>query len=309
MTLEEILLDLKSDRVKKVIFDGDMYAEVDDQYALAYCLGSDKIEVLSVSTEHFVDEARFTVLKDSMEMGYKEIFRVYDALGIDPEKCPAYKGADNSISNDPNFAPQDSPAARNIINTVKNSDEIIYVLSTGPCTAVVSACMIDPSITKNLCVLWLGCHCIDIPNCYVSECNLNSDYAAGQLLLNLDIPLVLLPCHGRGSINVYMEYEDFMRIEGDTPGAKLFREIYPRQCEKEEDKLRAIRKIMCDLVAPATLALNDSMSYRIITAPVVTDNNRYAWDSTRRKIIYMEDPDCRRIVDDAIKAINNAVKA
>ncbi len=31
MTLEEILLDLKSDRVKKVIFDGDMYAEVDDQ--------------------------------------------------------------------------------------------------------------------------------------------------------------------------------------------------------------------------------------------------------------------------------------
>ena len=35
MTIEQILEDIKSPRVKKVILDADMYNEMDDQYALA----------------------------------------------------------------------------------------------------------------------------------------------------------------------------------------------------------------------------------------------------------------------------------
>ena len=48
MTPEQILADIKSDRVKKVIMDGDYSAEIDDQYTLAYAYGHEKIEVLGV---------------------------------------------------------------------------------------------------------------------------------------------------------------------------------------------------------------------------------------------------------------------
>ena len=48
MTMEQILADIRSDRIKKVIHDADMGIEMDDQYALAFCLGaSDKLQLLS----------------------------------------------------------------------------------------------------------------------------------------------------------------------------------------------------------------------------------------------------------------------
>lgn len=299
LTPEQILTDLQSDRVKKVIIDSDMSAEIDDQFALAYCLGSDKIELLSVNIAHVVDPARFSTHKESIEKGYNEALKVFDEFGIPHDKYPVYCGSCTTISEDKQFAPQDSPAARNIINTVKNTDEIVYILVTGPCTSVVSAYMLDPTIKNNMCVIWLGGHCIDLPDYYISECNLDADYAAGQLLLNLDIPLLLLPCHGRGTINIVMRYDDFKQIN-----STLFSQTYPIYHMKNDD-YRDIKKIMCDLAAPATIALNSSMSYRIVTAPVITDNRRYAWDSTRKKIIYMEDPISDMIVEDTIKSINN----
>lgn len=302
LTPEMILADLKSDRVKKVIIDSDMCAEIDDQFALAYCIGSDKIDLLSVNISHVVDSKRFSSLKESIEIGYNEALKVFDEFGIPHDKYPIYHGSYTTVSESSELAPQDSPAARNIINTVKSTNEIVYVLVTGPCTSAVSACMLEPSIKENMCVIWLGGHCIDLPDYYISECNLDADYAAGQLLLNLDIPLLLLPCHGRGTINIVMKYNDFKQIK-----SSLFAKDYPIY-HMQKDNYRDIKKIMCDLAAPATIALNNSMSYRVVTAPVITDNRRYAWDSSRRKILYMEDPDSTMIVGDTIKSINNIVK-
>ena len=62
MTAEQILKDLKSDRIKKVIFDGDMCAEIDDQFALAYCIGSDKIDLLAVNATAYYEEPDATLL-------------------------------------------------------------------------------------------------------------------------------------------------------------------------------------------------------------------------------------------------------
>ena len=307
LTPEEIIADLKTDRVKKCILDSDMFCEIDDQYALAYCLGSDKIDLLSVNAVHFYNPYLYDNLAVTTDLSYDEALRVLDACGVDVKDCPVYKGAKTSISESGERKPVDSPAAQNIIKTVKESDEIIYVLSTGPCTSVVSAYMMDPSIADNMCVLWLGCQCLDIPNGLVEECNLNSDFLAGQLLLDLDIPLVLLPCQYNGSIKVVMNYNDFMNIDGDSKGAELFREGYPLKYVRREN-FQKYTKVMCDLVAPASIALNDSMTYSIVTAPGLTDDLHYIFDESRRKIVYMENPDSRRIIDDAIKSINRITK-
>ena len=51
MTVEQVLQDIRSDRVKKVIDDGDFSAEIGDQYAMAYLMGSDKIDLLGVNAD------------------------------------------------------------------------------------------------------------------------------------------------------------------------------------------------------------------------------------------------------------------
>ena len=48
MTPNQILEDIRSDRKKLVILDGDYNGEIDDQYTLAYTLGCENIEVLTL---------------------------------------------------------------------------------------------------------------------------------------------------------------------------------------------------------------------------------------------------------------------
>lgn len=45
MNIVDILRDIKSGRKKKVILDTDAYNEADDQYALAYCRMSGRIDL------------------------------------------------------------------------------------------------------------------------------------------------------------------------------------------------------------------------------------------------------------------------
>ncbi len=308
MTTKEILADLNSPRVKKVIVDSDFAAEVDDQYALAYAMGSDKMEVLSVNAVAHFDppqngNTRQTVLRSFCELGI-----VLDALGIDINDFPAYKGQFTQITNSPGFAPPACDSADNIINISKQySDEIIYVLTTGPCSSAVTAWLKDKSISKNICVVWLGSNCIHETTGSFHEWNLYSDYAAAQILMDSDLGLIMLPCDPYGSVKIVMTKDDLNNIQGDSYAANFFRrDLMLRVC-RDDSHYDNIRKVMCDFAAPAVIAMPDCMELTEVTAPVLTDDGCYAYDRTRRKILYGVRPDSQRIVDDAIAAINNLI--
>lgn len=306
LTAEQILKDLYTDRVKKAIIDSDYSAEIDDQYTLAYCLGSDKIDLLAAGAAAHYEEPMATDTEKVMLFSYSELVRVLNACEIPEDSFPHFEGARSQISHNEGLVPTDSPAARNIIETVKNSDEIVYVLVTGPCTNVVSACLMEPSIMDKICVVWLGGHCLarNIPHFH--EWNLFADYAAAQYLMNLPVAVVMLPCDPNGSVMLHMNHTDLAKIEGDTKGADFFRRVLPLQ-ETTEEKYTTWRKIMCDLAAPAVLTMPDAMELSIIPAPVITDEQSYAFDPTRKKILYMQNPDSDRIVTDAMLCINRLV--
>ena len=103
----------KTDRVKKCILDSDMYNEVDDQYAFAYCLASDKVDLLSVNAAPFHNE-KSSSFEDGMYKSFDETMHI---LSLCDMKLPVYKGATKRISDNANFAPVDSEGARNIIKT------------------------------------------------------------------------------------------------------------------------------------------------------------------------------------------------
>ena len=91
MTLTEILADIKSDRRKKVILDTDTYNEIDDQYALAYCYLSDKIDLLSVNAAGFLND-RSESYADGMEKSYHEAIKTLKL--VDPDyTTPVYRGS------------------------------------------------------------------------------------------------------------------------------------------------------------------------------------------------------------------------
>lgn len=308
MTPQQILDDIRSDRVKKVILDADAFNEIDDQYALAYCIGSDKIDLLSVNASAFIDENLAKDFADAAAKSYEEIFKCYTKLRIPVDRYPTYLGARRPITEEPDFKPIDNAASRNIINTVKNSDEVVYVITSGILTNVVSACMMDPSICDNMVVIFLGAMAIqDGRDC--CEGNLETDYVAGQILVNMDVSLVLLPCDPHGSADIKFYKNDFLAFEGDSDGAVFYRYLLPRYFASEERYQKDdFRWTMCDLMGVAAITHPESITFSVVPAPVFTDDKKFAIDSTRRRILYGTHPKSEIIVPDAVACIKKVIE-
>lgn len=302
MTLEQILADLKTDKVKKVIIDSDTYNEMDDQFAIAYALACDKIDLLAIHAAPFYNK-RSESYADGMEKSYEEIMRVLDVTGK-TGVCPVFKGSTQRISDTPDFGPVDSPAARNLIDTAMSSDEIIYVLAIGAITNVASAIMMEPAIKDKICVVWLGGNCLEHPDLY--EFNLENDFRAGQILLNSGVNLILLPAMGEadhGTKALVTRRDGLMQIKGDSRACVFFRETLPEEFNGDyyED---GWKRIIWDIAAPAVINVNDAFDFSIIPAPVFGDDYTYAFDATRHKIIYMEKLNPERVFADTYAGIS-----
>ena len=298
MELEKILEDLKTKRIKKVIVDSDTFNEMDDQYAIAYAIGSDKMDVVALNAAPFHND-RSTSFGDGMEKSYEEILRVLDHV----EKVgqyPVYKGSPTRIDDDPEFRPVDSPAARAIIDAAHKYDEIVYVLTTGACTNVTSAVMLDPSIKENICVIWLGGHCLDFPD--LGEFNLAQDYAAGQILINTDVPLILLPACDHGTSALVARLPDMQGIKGDSRACVFFRETLPEEFNGDYYE-NGWERVIWDIAAPGVIAVPEAYEFSIIPAPIFGDDRTYAFDRTRHKIIYMDKVDRDIVLGDTFAAI------
>ncbi len=304
MTIEQILDDIRSDRVKNVVIDTDTYNEMDDQYAIAYALGSDRIRTLAITAAPFYN-TRSTSLADGMERSYQEIHRVLSAIGKE-DVCPVYKGSDRAISGNPDLAPVDSPAARAIIAQAHaNPDGILYILALGAITNIMSAILLDPTIQEKICILWLGTNVLERGN--AKEFNMLQDLRATQMLLNCGVPLVLLPAlpskdhPDYGTKNLVMYKNDLSSIQGSSPACEFYRTTLPGEFSAADDP--EWKWIMWDLAAPAVLANPEALSLRIITAPVVCDDMNFAFDSSRHKILYMDKADPAVVIPAAFRAI------
>jgi len=310
MTPEQILADIRSDRVKKVIMDGDYSAEIDDQYTLVYAYGHKKLEVLGVNAVAHYAEPRFTKTSTIVRTSLGRAAQVYWALGLSPEELPLNMGPEKQITHN-NGEPVDCASARFIIDMVHKYDEPIYIITTGPCSSVINACLMDPSIMDKIVVVWLGGHCLH--EWFIGhpfhEWNMHADFTASQMLLNMDIPLIMLPCDPNGSVKIVMTGADLDRIEGNNTLARFLRNELPKlACDNNEFKNPEWKKVMCDYMGVAALTIPDAMNFSIIPAPVLCDDRAYAIDSTRRKILYAVDPDSDAIINDSIEALNNAVR-
>lgn len=173
-------------RVSMVV-DTDAYNEVDDQFAIAHALSSAH-DVEAIYAAPF-DNDRSENPADGMEKSYDEIERILERLGRSPEI--AYRGSTAYLSAPDE--PVESEAVDDLVERAKaDRDGPLYVVAIGAPTNVASALLADPSIVRDIVVVWLGGQPHDWPS--AREFNLQQDPIASKLLFDSGVPLVHVPC-------------------------------------------------------------------------------------------------------------------
>lgn len=276
--MKRILNAVLNEKPKKIVLDTDTYNEVDDQFAVAYAMLSPELEILSLNAAPFLNN-RSVSAEDGMEKSFEELQRI-TALTNPNHNIPILRGSRSFMTGAKN--PVDSPAAQNLINTVKSlpDGERLYVVVIGAATNVASAILTAPEIKDRITVVWLAGHAY--MSAHPQEFNMHGDLAAALVLFDCGVPLLQIPCDGVCS-----------ELTTTIPELDFYLKGKNELCDYLCDIVRgyshdtfAWSKVIWDVSAIACLILPDSMSRVILPAPAVLDRF-YSFDAGRHQYIYV----------------------
>lgn len=182
---------------QKVWLDADTGNEMDDLYAIAHLVKSDKIDLIGLSLAYFnnsdlnvfekwnaYETATLKPVEESQRLN-EEILAALDRMEI-----PHPIGADRQIGRAwGGQDPRDSPAAQAIIEAARNipEGEKLDLLTLGAMTNAATALMLAPDILPKIRVFSLGSwYTPDTKAWNKSEFNIRCDLNAFDYLLNLE---------------------------------------------------------------------------------------------------------------------------
>ncbi len=263
-------------RPVRMVLDTDTYNEIDDQFAVVYALLSPELDVQAVYAAPFHNN-RSSGPGDGMEKSYEEILRVIEKLGKSPDGF-AFKGSTDYI-RDPR-TPERSPAALDLIAQAKKSSpqDPLYVAAVGAITNVANAILIEPSIIRNIVVVWLGGNGHQWP--HQREFNFRQDLNASRVIFDSGVPFVQLPCtpvvtHFTTTVPEMERYVGGRGPIGDYL-LKIFKDYH-------QDHF-AWSKVLWDMTAVAWLVNDKWLPSNLVHSPIVTDNYTFSFDDARHLI-------------------------
>ncbi len=286
MTLEQIIEDIRSDRIKDIIVDCDMGADGDDQFALGYALASpDKVRVLAVTCAPYNENSDETVIA-----GKNESDDIIDAAKANV-KYGALAGCPDYITKRGEAVP--CHCVDEIARIVREADGPVYSVSTGCITNIASALMLYPDIREKLVCIWLGLDGLDSTQ-NTGEYNYHNDIEAGKKFFELCENTLLVEA-GRTVAPFYRTNDQIAEQYKDSPLArflaKRFREISWAQG-------------LWDLCAESVLILPDACDMRITNAPLFDEKGEICGFDPEKRIIAVNRNDHARIAEDARNRIN-----
>lgn len=174
------------------VLDTDTYNEIDDQFALAYAVLAETIDLEAVYAAPFHNN-RSSGPEDGMEKSYEEIHRVLERLEGRGTAVPSTVLRGSRAFFPATDTPVESEAARDLVERAHaDRTGVLYVVAIGAITNVASAILLDPSIRERIVVVWLGGHPYYWHTAF--EFNCKQDLLASQLLFRCGVPLVHVPC-------------------------------------------------------------------------------------------------------------------
>ena len=269
------MLQPPAKRPVRMVLDTDTYNEIDDQFAVVYALLSPELDVQAVYAAPFKN-SRSRGPGDGMEKSYEEILRILEKLDKSPEGF-AFKGSTHYL--DPK-KPERSPAALDLIAKARKSspDDPLYVAAVGAISNVGNAILIEPSIIKNIVVVWLGGNGHDWP--HQREFNFRQDLNASRVIFDCGVPFVQLPCtpivtHFTTTVPEMERYVGGRGAIGDYL-LKIFKDY-------RKDHF-AWSKVLWDMTAVAWLVNDQWLPSDLVHSPIVTDNHTFSFDNSRHLI-------------------------
>ncbi len=305
MKISEVLNDIRSDRVKKVILDTDAFNEVDDQFAISWLIleNGKKVELLSINAAPFLNNNSISA-EDGMEKSYREIFKLMkliDETGYDiPIKAssvPVFKGSARFMTEDKMPVPSD--AAENIVKTVSESKETVYVIAIGAITNVASAIKMNPDIVNNMVVIWLGGHAWDQSN--TKEFNMMQDIPSAQVVFDSKVPIIQIPCHGVCTALATNAPELKYYLEGKNPLSQYLCENVIKEIADYDRNCRT--RIIWDISAVAVLILKNSADIVTLPTPIITPMYTYSFDAGRHHMLLVRRLNRDRIFTEIFKKL------
>ena len=270
------MLQPPKSRPIRMVFDTDTYNEIDDQFALVYALISPELNVQAVYAAPFKN-SRSTGPGDGMEKSYEEILRVLAKLDRSPDGF-AFRGSTHYVTDIKR--PERNPAALDLIERAKKSSpqDPLYVAAVGAITNVSNAILIDPSIIRNIVVVWLGGNGHNWP--HQREFNFHQDLNASRVIFDSGVPFVQLPCtpvvtHFTTTVPEMERY-----VAGRGPIGDYLLEIFK---DYRKDHF-AWSKVLWDMTAIAWLINDRWLPSDLVHSPIVTDNYTFSVDRSRHLI-------------------------
>ncbi len=270
------MLQPPTERPVRMVLDTDTYNEIDDQFAVVYALISPELDVQAVYAAPFTNK-RSTGPGDGMEKSYEEILRVLSRLDKEPADF-AFKGSSRYLTD--LKKPEKSPAVLDLIERAKKSspEDPLYVVAVGAITNVSNALVIEPSIVRNIVVVWLGGN--GHHWAHQQEFNYRQDLKASRTIFNSGVALVQLPCtpivtHFTTTVPEMERY-----VAGQGAIGDYLLEIFK---DYRKDHF-GWSKVLWDMTAVAWVIDARWCPSDLVHSPIVTDNYTLSFDQSRHLI-------------------------
>lgn len=287
--MSRILEHLRSPEKKNLILDTDTYNEIDDQFAIAYAMLADNVNLLALTAAPFRNYRADTPAK-GMELSYQEMIKIRDMVDPDGKmNIPCYRGSDRYIPNV--ITPVRSEAAENIVRIVKETDGIVYVAVIGAFTNLASALLIDPSIMDKVVVLMVGANSFEHVDC--NEFNLEQNRSAARVIFECGVPVIVLPAFGGTEClkTTNAELEFYLRGKAGKLGdylCALMREAEGAP-EGDDNLCTTKERIIWDLAAIAVLRGADEWTgLKTVPQMTITADGKWRELNSGGNMLYAE---------------------
>ncbi len=172
----------------RYIIHTDCKNEADDQFTVAHCLMTDKLEVEGIIASHFdLNDGRYPA-GESVIASKEEIDKILELMHLQGQ-YPVLLGSGIPMPDEE--TPVDSEGARFIIQqAMKNDPRPLYIGMQGSITDLASAILMEPEICKKIVVIWIGGGAYPEGE---SEFNLSQDIHAANVVFKSDAELWQVP--------------------------------------------------------------------------------------------------------------------
>jgi inosine-uridine nucleoside N-ribohydrolase len=283
----------------RVVLDCDTANEIDDQFAIAYALGSPTLAVRGVISVHN------TLIHGagSVERYQEEAERVVALCGR-AGSVPCLRGAVGPMER--RETPVASEGLDFLIAEARRGP--LTIIATGPITDVASLLLVAPEVRENVRVVWLGG--FPDPATYtrwrLGELNGRADIAAWRVLFEQPVDLLQLP-GWPGVAKLIVEYEPYiaaLRALG-RPVADYLADISLAWQEQREQIGYGMEthKILWDVANVAAVINPASVTVTPLPAPTLDAAGAHDFDRPGRTVDVVTDLDAAWILDDLWAAL------